>query len=145
LHDGKFESKAFGQSSRHATRSSTLRAHHDLLRCCRRWLRFRANHSQAWWARSLPFGRNRPNLGPRLAHSNPHKPQIDNARLERKRGAPFASIGNEAEANLTGGWYARLDAALENHSLRVIDPSGENRDARAAFALRASLGAGKRF
>ena len=59
--------------------------------------------------------------------------------------APFASLTSAAEANFAAGWYARLEASLENHWLRMVDRAGERPQARAAFALRSTLGIGKRF
>jgi len=58
---------------------------------------------------------------------------------------PFVSLGAGAQANLPAGFYAGLGLAGETHFMRVAGNIDDPAPLIAAFAVRASLSAGKRF
>jgi hypothetical protein len=64
---------------------------------------------------------------------------------DRLAAAPFVSLGLGAEANLSVGFYARLGVDAETHMLRVVARAGEDDSLQPSFAVRSTLGFGKRF
>jgi hypothetical protein len=58
---------------------------------------------------------------------------------------PFVSFGGSAEANLPEGFYAGVGLSAETHFMRVAGGIDDPTPLTAAFAVRTSLAAGKRF
>lgn len=58
---------------------------------------------------------------------------------------PFVSFGGSVEANLPEGFYAGVGLAAETHFMRVEGGLEDPMPLTAAFAVRTSLAAGKRF
>jgi hypothetical protein len=58
---------------------------------------------------------------------------------------PFVSFGGSVEANLAEGFYAGVGIAAETHFMRVEGEIDDPTPLMAAFAVRTSLAAGKRF
>jgi hypothetical protein len=63
----------------------------------------------------------------------------------RVSGVPFVSFGAGAQANLPEGFYASLGLSAETHFMRVAGRVDDPPSLTAAFALRTSFAAGKRF
>lgn len=63
----------------------------------------------------------------------------------RSSAVPFLSLGSGAQVNLPAGFYVGLGLAGETHFMRVSGGVDDPTPLTAAFAVRATLGAGKRF
>jgi hypothetical protein len=79
-----------------------------------------------------------------LAHPTPSSDACRQAP-DRRSVAPFFGLAAGTAVELWRGVYAELDCAGETHVLRLRDSTREPDRTEAAFAVRGTLGLGKRF
>ena len=63
----------------------------------------------------------------------------------RRATAPYVALGLAAQLDLAHGFYGVLNLSGQTHFLRMVDREHANGRFTIGFALRSSLGFGKRF